>query len=203
MGPSWAIYASSIFLQNLPNFTNWINADSVKLIKSIRFFEFSTCETGSIFLQDLSVPVAHIISARSGKFAVVLIIRMSVGSATICNTPFLKVLSTIVTSVSNAALVHGFRISVLEVIANLAGSVNVEVLSPLIAFIRDAFIQIIWINVSVVIARDASSFSIFLLTINAIYPDTSCVVFVRESFIRASFTSIFLTIRTNESKLSC
>jgi hypothetical protein len=74
-----------------------------------------------------------------------------------------------------------------EGITGLARSIDVQVFSGVVACVLNAHIAGI-INVSVVGTWSASSFTILDFTINAINPDASSLILVREGFRRASIT---------------
>ena len=123
------------------------DTDSIFLI---RMSEISTVKTFTGFLQNLSVPIAIVGDARSGKGAN-LIVREGVGSADSLVSPLGQIFSTIIAVISDAASIRSVRavwIRVLEWVADLARSVDVEILSCVITGISDAHGTIIvWMGV--------------------------------------------------------
>ena len=98
----------------------------------------------------MSVPIAWVRDARSGKDAL-FIVRIGVGSAGSLVSPLGQILSAIIAVISDAASIWSVGavwIGVLEWVADFAGSVDVEILSCVITGVSDAHGTIIvWMSV--------------------------------------------------------
>jgi hypothetical protein len=171
-------------LQNLSNFA--FNRDT-DFASWIWLSKWSTILAVSSFQLDLGGDIAWVSHTFSCIFAL-FVVWSEVGTASFLVTPFQEEVSSIITLISNAASEQSQRIRMLEVIASFAGSINVEVIGHVVASILYANIAGI-INVIVVFARLASSFTIFDLTILASFINTRSLILVRESLWTASLAS--------------